>query len=97
MHHHNAPLNQLADPSRLGSDPLLEAVSGSLPPRLQLNAGPARGAVVAQGHQPAPRAHVHLDFKTVEARPTGLTNSGPAVSSRRCSYRRPVSLADSVA
>ena len=60
--------------------------------------GQARGAVVAQGHQPAilpsPRSS---RFHTGQARRTGLTNSGTAVSSRRYSYVRSISLADSVA
>ena len=38
-----------------------------------------------------------ISISTVEARPTGLTNSGTAVSSQRCSCRRSTSRADSVA
>ena len=38
-----------------------------------------------------------ISISTVEARPTGLTNSGTAVSNRRYSFVRSISRADSVA
>ena len=97
-----APRRRASEPAR-GSvlaglcDPLLGAVSGSLPPRLQLSlqgrpVGPWWRRDTSQLPEPT-----FISISTVEARAIGLTNPGTAVSSHRCSYGSSVSLADSVA
>ena len=77
-----APPQRASEPAR-GSvppglcDPLLEAVSGSLPPRVQLSmqarpVGPWWRRDISQLPEPT-----FISISTVEARPTGLTNSAP--------------------
>ena len=113
MHHHNGPLNQLADPSRRKS--LIHGLERSaawpvsaarrfplspwsslLPrPQLSLSAGPARVAVVAQGHQPAilpsPRSSRFHQVKLVPlASPTQAPLSPAAVAAMGAPSRAPI-------
>ena len=98
-HHDDAPLNQLADQSWRGSVTRCwerSAVLCLLDLSSPCRAGPwgRGGAATSASHLPEP---TFIAISTVEARPIGLTNPGTADSSQRCSYRRSVSRADSVA
>ena len=97
-----APPQRASEPAR-GSvppglcDPLLEAVSGCLLDFSSLcRPGPCGrgGAATSASHLTEP---TFISISQGQARRTGLTNPGPAVSSRRYSYVRSISRADSVA